>query len=173
MKLLSMLGLATVTTVQRDGLSAALGDTIYNSDTGEIQSYNGSSWSSTGLLKINDGMRAYVRGALPINSVLVFNKIATPTTYEIGISKSQFHCLVEPTDTVVLDIVRSIAPYSADTTIGTLTWVAGAATPTIVFTSQINLSVGDIIKIITPTDAFGMRDIYLDMVGWTLMPIYD
>lgn len=167
-----MFGLATVTETQRDALSPQVGDTIFNTDAQESQSYNGAGWSSVSALRINDGMRTFIRGAVPVNTIIVFNKISIPTTYEVGIATSQFHCLTPPTDTVVVDIIKTSAPYSTDVNIGTLTWTVGASVPTVSFTSLIPLAITDIIKIVTPADTYGIKDMYIDLIGHTLMPIY-
>ena len=41
------LRLKSYTTTQRDALTSAAGDTIYNSTTNKVQFYNGSSWADT------------------------------------------------------------------------------------------------------------------------------
>tara|TARA_A100001388_G_scaffold264442_1_gene235718 strand:+ start:334 stop:1374 length:1041 start_codon:yes stop_codon:yes gene_type:complete len=41
------LGLKSYTTTQRDALTSAAGDVIYNSETGTIDFYNGESWNAT------------------------------------------------------------------------------------------------------------------------------
>ena len=42
------LNLKSYTTTQRDSLTSAAGDIIYNSTTNKVQVYNGSSWSDLG-----------------------------------------------------------------------------------------------------------------------------
>ena len=44
----SYITLPVLTTAQRDALTAAIGYTIYNSTTGQIENYNGSAWVATG-----------------------------------------------------------------------------------------------------------------------------
>ena len=173
MKILTSLNFCNLTTVQRDAVgSPVAGDTIYNIDEYETQSYDGSEWLSVKKLHIIDGLRTFVAGAVSINSVLVMTKATLATTYPIGCPSSQIHALTAPTDTVVMDIATSISPYGTDVTVGTLTWSAGNAVPVIAFNTQVVQSVGDIMKIKTPNDVFGMRGLYVDFVGYTLMPVY-
>ena len=47
------LGLKSYTTTQRDALTSAAGDTIYNTTDSKVQTYNGSSWDSLGNPFVN------------------------------------------------------------------------------------------------------------------------
>lgn len=172
MQLLSSFTFNNLTTTQRDTLTPLIGDTIFNITDDELQSYDGVGWTSAKRLKIRDGIRTFIRDVVPINTNLSFTKMSIQTTFEAGAPLSKCHALFPPTDTVTLNIVKSVSPYTVDTTIGTLTWTTGNATPVISLTTTTVFEIDDLLKLVSPTDVFGMRDVSIDLVGWTLMPIY-
>jgi hypothetical protein len=172
MKLLISLGLSEVTTVERDALTPLVGDMLYNTDASEIQTYSGTDWKSTGNTRVENGIRAYILGGVPINSIVTFNKLSSEVILEIGAPKSKIHCLTAPTATTVIDIHKSLPPYTVSDLIGTLTWGAGQLTPSISLTTQQVLPVNTILKLTSPSDVFGMRDLYIDLIGHSALQIY-
>ena len=172
MKFLTSITLPNCTTVERDALTPEAGDIIFNTDANAQEVYNGMAWGSYISTNVDSGVRGYIMGAVPVNTTLVFNRFNTPTVFEIAIAKSKIMALTTPTDTVTINIFKSTSPYDVDVQIGSFTFAQGAMTPSITFANKHTLQIDDIIKVISPNDTHGMRDLYIDIVGHTKLPVY-
>jgi hypothetical protein len=122
--------------------------------------------------KIDWSLDGYIAGGVPSNSTIMLTATNRDTTLPINCPGSHFYSVTPPTDVVVFDIKKSSSPYAADTTVGTITFATGSETGTIAVGSTHTLTSGDHLFISSPNDTFGMRDVYMNVLGYTLMPIH-
>lgn len=120
---------------------------------------------------IEDGLRGYISGAVPSDSVLAMqiqNKNLTITT---NVSKSKAYAMSPPTAEVVLTIVKApLGSYSTETVIGSITFESGSNTGILLINSLTTFIPGDMLYVKSPATASGMRDLFLNVTGAGPMP---
>ena len=162
-----------LTTTQRDAIaSPESGMEIYNITSNQLEHYDGTAWiGGNGIGNIKNGLIGYVPGLVPKNIKILFHIMDTETTFPANVPNSVATCETAPSSTVVLTINRRLSNGTVNG-VGTVQFVGGSLTGTISFSTQVVVAVGQSFYIETPSDTFGMSDLFVNILGYTSLPTY-
>jgi len=174
------LRLKTMTTLERNQLeNVEVGSIIYNSTTDAVEEYTSEGWDGDGggtdisVVKVDTGIVAFMPNAMISEKKLVIQKVEREMTLPIGIPYSQAYCDEPPILDVVLGIHTALHPlYDLPTQLGTITFTPGSKSGVFHFPAQAVIGVGNIIYIESPLDTGGIRDVYVNVLGYSLFPLY-
>jgi hypothetical protein len=120
---------------------------------------------------IEDGLRGYISGAVPSDSVLAMQIQNKNLSISTNVSKSKAYALSAPTAEVVLTIAKApLGSYATETVIGSITFENGSNTGVLIINELTTFIPGDMLYVKSPAAANGMRDLFLNVTGAGPMP---
>ena len=166
-----------LTTAERDLIPAPLaGMTIYNTTLDVVQNHNGSNWVDTGgdisstTTFIKAGLMGFFSSDLPTDTKIIFMQVEEDLIYEANAPQSSIKALVVPTANLVIPI-RRLSAAGVDTSIGSIT-IDSTTGIGAVSLAAITIATGDSIYLVTPADTLGCADLFLNLTGKSLLPLY-
>jgi hypothetical protein len=166
------LGLVELTTVQRDSLAVTRGMSIFNITTNQSETYNGTAWIGSTLLTtyIKAGIITFVASVVPVSTKVGYITLESETIYETDAPQSKCTSLVAPSAVTVLDI-RRITSVGTDTSLGSITFGSGSLVGVVSMTG-VTLPSNDTIYVLSPNNTNGMEDLFINLTGKSLIPVY-
>jgi len=160
-----------LTTVQRDALTAEVGMEIWNTDNSQQEYYNGTVWSasSSSVPDIKSGLMVFVPGAVPTDTKLTLTVAEVAITFATNTPQRVAKAITAPTGNMDYD-VRTIVG-GTDSSIGTIHFNSNVDTGSFTVT-QTSLAVGDIVYILSPSNVYGVSDLFINLVGSSPYPQY-
>jgi hypothetical protein len=122
---------------------------------------------------IIDGLFGYVNGAIPTDSRVILQIQPHLLTILSGSVNSKFYSVVAPSDTVIFTIIKEVFNnYGTPNVLGTVTFVANNNDGLLSFTSQQVIQPNDMLYLLSPNDTYGMQDLFINLYGYSVMPIH-
>jgi len=124
---------------------------------------------STTPADIKNGLMVFVPGTVPIDTKLALTVAEVQIDFATNTPQSVAKAIIAPTSAVSFDI-RTIVG-GTDSSIGNIDFAANTDTGTFTVT-QTSAAVGDIIYIMSPSDVFGITDLFINLIGSSIYPAY-
>ncbi|MCK5920723.1 MAG: hypothetical protein KAG66_07260, partial [Methylococcales bacterium] len=134
---------------------------------------NGSEWVDSlnpNNTYIKAGLMGFFSGVLVADSKLIYMVLEEDLIYDNSASQSTIKALVPPTSNLSLDI-RKVTSGGADSSIGSINIATGTGLGSVSLTA-ITIPTGDAIYILAPADTLDCADLFLNLTGKSLLPIY-
>ena len=153
-----------------------LGRKVILAGDGLDYTYGLTGWDKTSSFdittqKIISSMSGYFSGPVSINVNIGKQMFRQATTFPSGIPGSRFTLETAPTSLTAFDVVHT-PDGGADVSVGTINFPSGALVGSITFATTLIVATNGMIKIVAPTDTFGMEGFYFDLKGHSLLPVY-
>ena len=122
---------------------------------------------------IEDGLRGYLAGAVPSSSICAMQIMNKPLTLPTLGNKSKIYALTAPVNAITFNVIkRALGAYETDIVIGTIDFTAGNANGVLTLTGNITFITGDMLCVESPALVEGTRDLFINLVGYGLIPFY-
>ena len=122
---------------------------------------------------IEDGLRGYLAGSVPANAIVALQIQNKTMTLPVNAPKSKIYALTAPINTISFEIIkRALGAYETDIVIGSIDFVTGSSVGTITIATQSTFIAGDIICVKSPPLVEGCKDLFINLVGFSPLPLY-
>ena len=105
-----------------------------------------------------------------VSSKLVLMVLKEDIIFEANTPQAIMQATVAPSGALALDI-RRITTAGVDTSIGTVNFASGAKSGSVTM-STVTIPTADTIYIESPADVLGIEDLFIDLVGKSILPVY-
>lgn len=119
---------------------------------------------------IKAGLQGFFAAIVPTSTKLILMVLEEEIIFETNAPQSKFKAITAPSGAVSFDI-RRITAGGTDSSIGSIDFANGATDGTVTITA-ITIPIGDIIYIQSPADVLGLADLFINLVGKNIVPLY-
>ena len=119
---------------------------------------------------IKAGLQGFFAATVPTSTKLILMVLEEELIFETNAPQSKFKAVTAPSGAVAFDI-RRITAGGTDSSIGSIDFANGATDGTGTITA-ITIPIGDIIYIQSPADVLGLADLFINLVGKNIVPLY-
>lgn len=152
------------------------GRTVTLTTDGFVYHYGLSGWQKTNYFDLAgtslvSNVAGFFAGPIPVNLTIAKQLLRTQTTFPASAPGSKFTAETAPLSEVVFTIKHK-PPAGAEVNIATVTFAIGSVSGVLSMATGLVAAAGSYIRIVSPAATDDLAGFYMDLRGYSLLPVY-